>query len=271
VGQAVEFADYQEYQPGMDPKSLDWRVWARTDRFVVKRYHTETQLPCTVVLDMSADMSTGSSGVGGYPDLDGSKAGYSITLAATMLYWLHRHGEPVGLEIVGGEGGSHSRLPCRTGRNHLQLLFMALATVRPAGEANLADSLLYAGSRVRRRSWVAVITDGMEEPSRWLPALGGFARQRTDLNFFHLYDTGEFALDFSRPALFFSPEGGEELAVDPVGALEAFTEVSEEYIAEVESGVVKWGGRYMRVDTKRPLEAALRELVRAPRQGRLRA
>jgi uncharacterized protein (DUF58 family) len=271
VGQAVEFADYQEYRPGMDPRRLDWRVWARTDRYVVKRFLTETQLPCTVVLDMSADMSTGSKGIGGHPDLDTSKAGYAITLAATLLYWLYRHGEPVGLELVGGDGSTHIRLPPRGGRTHLQLIFLSLASVRPGGKANLKESLVYAGARLRRRSWVAVVTDGMESPEEWLPALGGFARQRTDLNFFHLYDEGEFNLDFSRPALFYSPEGGESLAVDPVGAQEAFEEVSAEYVAEVKSGVVRWGGRYIRANTRQPLELALRALVRPSGMTRMRA
>jgi uncharacterized protein (DUF58 family) len=271
VGQAVEFADYQEYQPGMDPRRLDWRVWARTDRYVIKRYHTETQLPCTVVVDMSADISTGEKGIGGYPVLDTTKAGYAITLAATLLYWLYRHGEPVGLELVGGEGSTHFRLPPRGGRNHIQLIFMALASVRPAGRANLKESLVFAGSRVRRRSWVAVISDGMEDPSAWLPALGAFARQRTDLNFFHIYDEGEFTLDFSRPAMFYSPEGGEPLAVDPVGARQAFAEVSAEYIADVKSGVVQWGGRYIRANTRQPIELALRSLVQSSPAVRLRA
>ena len=75
VGQAIEFADYQEYAPGMDTRGLDWKVWARTDRLVVRRYETETELPCTVVLDLSGDLSTGESGASRLPDLDKSKAG----------------------------------------------------------------------------------------------------------------------------------------------------------------------------------------------------
>ena len=160
VGQAVEFADYQPYQPGMDIRGLDWRVWARTDKWVTKRFETETQLPCTVVLDLSGDLGTGRSAAHGYPDLEGSKAGYAITLAATLLYFLHRHGEPVGLEIVAGEGMVHRSLPARTGRNHLQLLFLTLASARPSGVADLLPALSRVGARTRRRSWVGVITDG---------------------------------------------------------------------------------------------------------------
>jgi len=262
VGQAVEFADYQPYQPGMDIRGLDWRVWARTDKWVTKRFETETQLPCTVVLDLSGDLGTGRSAAHGYPDLEGSKAGYAITLAATLLYFLHRHGEPVGLEIVAGEGMVHRSLPARTGRNHLQLLFLTLASARPSGVADLLPALSRVGARTRRRSWVGVITDGMEEPENWLPALGAFARRKADLRLFHVFDSGEWRLDFERPSVFFSPEGGADLPVDPAGAQAAFAEVVGEYVREVRAGVVRWGGRYMRVPTDRPLEQVLRGAIR---------
>jgi len=265
VGQAVEFADYQEYLPGMDLRGLDWRVWGRTDRFVIKRFETETELPCTVVLDLSGDLGTGDGAVRSAavprPELEGTKAGYALVLTATLLYFLHRHGEPVGLEIVAGEGIPHASLPPRGGRNHLQLLFLLLASVRPGGRAGLREALGRVGSRLRRRSWVAVVSDGMEEPSEWLPALAAFARRGADLRFFHVHDPREWSLDFDQPALFFSPEGGDELAVDPVGAQQAFDQVVEEYVDEVRTGVVRFGGRYLGVPTHRPLDAVIRAAV----------
>lgn len=265
VGQAVEFADYQEYLPGMDLRGLDWRVWARSDRYVVKRFETETELPCNIVLDLSGDLGTGQGATHAraaeLPDLDTSKAGYAITLVATLAYYLHCHGEPVGLEIVGGEGMTFRSLPPRAGRNHLQMLFLALASARPSGRADLLPALSRVGSRTRRRSLVALVTDGMEEPSTWLPALGAFARRGADLRVFHLYDAREWALDFSRPAMFFSPEGGEDLAVDPQGAQDAFEEVVREYVAEVRAGVVRWGGRHLLVPTDRPMDIVIRDAI----------
>jgi uncharacterized protein (DUF58 family) len=258
VGQAIEFADYQEYQPGMDLRGLDWRVWGRTDRYVVKRFETETELPCTVVLDLSGDLQTGRYGrAGGLPDLEASKAGYAITLAATLLYFQHMHGEPVGLEIVAGSGVQFRSLPPRSGRNHLQLLFRVLATARPAGRADLLPALNRVGQRVRRRSWVGVITDGMEEPAGWLPALGAFARRGADLRFFHLYDRGEWGLKFDRPMMFYSPEGGAELPVDPGGASAAIAQVARDYVNEVRGGVVRFGGRYLPVPTNEAMERVL--------------
>jgi uncharacterized protein (DUF58 family) len=262
VGQAIEFADYQEYQPGMDLRGLDWRVWGRTDKYVVKRFETETELPCTVVLDLSGDLSTGDRArPSALPDLERSKAGYAITLAATLLYFLHMHGEPVGLELVAGSGITFRTMPPRGGRNHLQLLFHQLAMARPGGKADLLPALSRVGARVRRRSWVGLITDGMEDPGRWLPALGAFAKRGADVRLFHVYDRREWTMDFDRPSVFFSPEGGEELAVDPAGAASAFGEVVREYVREVRGGVVKYGGRYLPVPTDLSLEAVLRSAI----------
>lgn len=262
VGQAVEFADYQEYLPGMDIRGLDWRVWGRTDRFVVRRFEAETELPCSVVLDLSADLGTGTSAASASrPDLVGSKAGVAITLAATLLYFLHRHGEPVGLELVGGVGHEFSSLPSRTGRNHLQRCFMELARVVPAGRADLQPSLARVGQHIRRNSFVAVITDGMEEPARWLPSLAAFARRGADLRFFHLFDPGEMDLEFTRPAVFYSPEGGAKIPLDPPSAREAFAEVVQEYRDEVSTGVIRWGGRYIPLSSSDPLERILRVAI----------
>lgn len=262
VGQAIEFADYREYAAGMDPRGLDWKVLGRTDRLVVRRYEAETELPCTVVLDLSGDVGTGDTAVGGYPSLAGSKAGYAITLAATMLYWFQRHGEPVGLHIVGGEGVRFADLPPRGGRNHLQLLFLQLASARPGGRAELSRSLADVGARVRRRSLVSVITDGMEEPAVWLPALRAFGRRGTDLRFVHLYDRRELTLDLPEARILFSPEGGDELPIDAPGVRKDFRAVVEGYLAEVRSGVLAAGAQYVAAPTDAPMERVLREIVR---------
>jgi uncharacterized protein (DUF58 family) len=261
VGQAVEFADYQEYTPGMDLRGIDWKVWGRTDRYVVRRYETETELPCMIVLDLSGDLGTGDDARDSYPDLGKSKAGYAICLAATLLYWFQRQGEPIGLHIVGGSGLEHRDFPARTSKRHLQLLFTALATARPDGRADLSEALIRAGGRAKRRSWAGVISDGMEEPSQWLPALSAFARRGADLRFCHLFDRQELTLDFERSVLFYSPEGGEALAIDPPGARADFREVVAGYLEEVRRGVVTVGGQYLQVGTDEPMERVFHRIV----------
>ena len=261
MGQAVEFAGYSEYQPGMDLRFLDWNVWGRSDRLVVRRFESETELPSTVVLDLSGDMATGSPADGALPDLENSKAGVAITLAATLLYFLHLHGEPIGLEILAGDGELKTSTRPRGGRQQLQRLFIALASARPGGQAGLKTALSRVGNRIRRRSLVMVITDGMEEPEEWLGTLGAFAKRKSDLRLFHLWDSREWSLGFGQPARFYSPEGGESLSVDPVAARTAFAEVAREFVNEVQAGVVRWGGRYLPMRTDQSLVPILRQAL----------
>lgn len=261
TGQAVEFADYQEYRPGMDVRRIDWRVWGRSDRLMVRRFEVETELPCTVVLDLSGDAGTGAAGGRARPDLASSKAGFAISLAATLLYFLHRHGEPVGLEIVGGQGIRWPSLPVRGGRGHLQRAFLDLAVAAPHGRADLEPALARIGGRTRRRSFVAVITDGMEDPARWLPSIGALARRRVDLVLVHLYDPREWRLELPRSVRLYSPEGGAELAIDPRAVVSEFREIVDAYVSEVRGGVTRWGGRYVDGACDRRLEDVLREIV----------
>ena len=146
LGQAVEFAGYQPYVPGMDLRGIDWRVYGRTDRYIVKQFEIETQLPCVLLLDLSADLGTGAAdGALGPPNLERGKAGYAIVLAATLAYFLYNHGEPVGLEILAGEGMSQRSLPLRRGKQHLEQIFSQLALAKPAGRADLAQALARLG------------------------------------------------------------------------------------------------------------------------------
>lgn len=256
VGSAIEFADYQPYLPGMDLRHLDWKVMGRSDALVVKRFETETQIPTTIVLDLSKDLATGAHGgrsswwrrpgaePGELPDLGQTKAGFAIQLAATLAYFFQLHGEPVGLEIVAGDSSGVTSLPPRSGRHALQRIFLALAAVKPDGQADLRAALTRVGERMRRRSLVMVISDGMEEPSGWLPSMQAFARRKADIRFVHLYEPTEWGLDFDRAVRLYSPEDGVELALDPAAARDVIRDVAREYVAEVRLGIAAYGGLY---------------------------
>lgn len=244
VGEGVEFSDYQPYLPGMDLRHLAWKVVARTDRLVVRRCEAETELDCTVILDLSGDLCTGG-GPGRLPDLEHSKAGTAITLAATLCYWLHAQGERVGLDVLGGDAPLGRTLPPGRGRSHLGRLLSTLSTARPGGVADLSSGLLRAGARLRRRGWVAVITDGMEEPAAWLPALGSLSGRGADLRLIHLFHPEEWALVGDEGVRLYSPEGGEELDLDPRVARAAFAEAVRTYAEEVRAGVTGTGGLYL--------------------------
>jgi uncharacterized protein (DUF58 family) len=264
IGASVEFADYKEYAPGDNLRDLDWRVMGRSDRRMIKRYEVETELRCTVVLDASGDLATGEGAPYGLPPLEGSKFGYALTLTACLLWFLHKHNEPVGLAVVAGRGREGTRvLPPRSGRTHQARLFAELASLAPGGTADLHQAIAKVAPRLRRRSLVLLVSDFMEEPSRWAPALAALARRRTELRAFHVLDRRELSLDYDNAALFYSPEDGERLEVDPLLHAEEFARVRDAWMLEVRQGLQAHRGRYQACWTDQPLAPALRRVVGA--------
>ena len=250
----IEFKDYQEYSPGDPLKHLDWKVAARTDRLVIRRQEDETEVNVTLVLDCSGDLGTGS---GELPELEASKFGTAIVMTATLAVFLSHHGDPVGLEILGGEGVTHRSIPPRSGS--LPRIIRSLAEVRPAGEAHLAQAFESIGGRLARRSVVILLSDLMEEPNEWGPHVGAMVRRGIDLRVAHLHDPAEWSLRMTDPAQLFSPEGGGDLPIDPATARAALADIVDDYVVEVKQWLGRHHGRHHLV----PWDASLHEVLGA--------
>ncbi len=249
----IEFVDYKEYAPGDPISAVDWRVAGRTDRLVVRRHLAETDVPVTLVVDASADVGTGT------PDLDTSKLGAMIVMAATLAMVIDRGGDPVGLEILGGIGHSHPSFPPR--RGGLPGIIKALSTVRAEGKANLGDAFRRLAGRVPRRSVVIVLSDLMEEPGAWGPALAALGGRGVDLRVLHIHDPQEWALDFEQAMVLFSPEGGEALSIDPAVVSEQLPEVLEGYLAEVSSALAGARALYRPMASTAALDTMLNSVL----------
>jgi uncharacterized protein (DUF58 family) len=249
----VEFVDYRDYSPGDPIQHLDWKVAARSDRLVVRRHEAETEVPVTIVLDASADMGTDGEG----DALSGTKHATAVTLAATLAMFLERQGDPVSLELLGGTGAPWQRVPHRTGEGHLAQLLGVLASVRPDGQAELASALPRILERTPRRGVVVLISDLMEEPETWGPAMSSVVSRRADLRVLHVYSPKEWGLDWSTPARLFSPEGGAPLAIDPQVARSAMQDVVEEYLDEVRKWMVHWRACHVLAPVDGPLDPLL--------------
>ncbi len=233
IGHDVEFADYKPYDLGDSLRDVDWRVLARSDRLVVRRYRAETELPVTIVLDASADL-------GSTP----AKFELAVRLAATLAYRMFLDGQPVGLTIGAGEGISLRVMPPRRGKRHLSQMFLLLAAVRPAGRAGLDTLFQAVGPKLAARSIVAVVSDFMEEPASWVGSLAALVRQRADLRALHVYDPAELELRYDAPLRLRSPETDGEVPIDPDAARAQFSEVVREYFEEVRTAVHTRRGRH---------------------------
>ncbi len=253
VGQAVEFADYKPYMPGDSLRDLDWRVLARRDRLVVRRYRAETEMGATLVLDASADL-------GSTP----AKWEQALGLLATVAWVLHLENEPVGLTVVAGEGMAVPVLRARRGRGQLARIFATLASVQPAGRAGLREALSQVGARAHRRGLVVVVGDFMESPETWTPALDALVRRRADVRAAQVYDRDEIGLAFAQPLRLYSPEGGSDEALDPVAMRAGVREEATRFFGEVRGALRNRRGVHVLAEA----HADLTDLVAAVLAGR---
>lgn len=252
---AIEFVDHQEYAPGDPLKHLDWKVAARTDRLVIRRHSAETEVPVTLVVDVSGDLATS-----GRDDDGDTKMGTALIIAATLAVFLQRHGDPVGLELVGGEGMTHRSIP--VGGRTLPAIMRSLAEVSAGGQAHLREAFERLGERLPRRSVLILISDLMEEPADWGPSVAALVRRGIDLRVLHLHDPDEWSLQLPEPSRLYSPEGGDAVPIDPVAARAAMATVVEAYLAEVRGYLGKQRGQHHLVAHDEPLDRVIRTVLR---------
>ncbi len=197
-GFSVEFSEYREYSPGDDPRYLDWRLFARSDRYYVKRFEDETNLRCYLVLDVSRSMA--------YRSGAHSKSDYARTAAATIAYFLSMQRDAVGL--ITFEDRITEYLPPRHRPGHLRRL-MAVLEREPAGRAtNLEKPLEEIAATVRKRGLVILISD-LLAPMGSLAAKLGYLRSRGhDVIVLRVLDPAEVGFTFSLPAMFQDVESG---------------------------------------------------------------
>ena len=204
-GSSVEFAEYRNYVPGDDIRRLDWRVFARTDRYYLKEFEAETNLRCYVVLDCSGSM--------GFAGEHGTRLDYAKRLAATLSYLIINQGDAAGLLHVTEK--TTPDIPPRRNASHLQIILDALGQAQPTGGTQLGPMLHELAEKARRRALVVILSDCFCDGAELRDALQHLRFQKHDLALFHLLDPLELAFEFDRPVRFVDMEGSQSIVTEP--------------------------------------------------------
>jgi uncharacterized protein (DUF58 family) len=258
-GFSVEFSEYREYSPGDDPRYLDWRLFARTDRYYVKRFEDETNLRCHLVVDTSRSM--------GYRSGSYSKSDYARTAAATIAYFLAMQRDAVGLLLF--EDRITEYLPARYRPGHLRRLMAALER-EPTGRAtDLVQPLEEIAATVRKRGLVILISDLLAPIDSLQTRLGYLRSRGHDVVVLRVLDPAEVDFPFDAPAMFHDVESGREIYIDPAVARQDYQQRFAAHASAIERSCVDLGIEYESITTDRPLELLLYDLLKARmRRGR---
>jgi len=246
-GFSVEFTEYRQYSPGDDPRYLDWKLFARSDRYYLKRFEDETNLRCYLLVDLSRSMSFGS--------LAYDKATYAKTAAATVAYFLSLQRDAVGL--VTFDAAIKEFLPARYRPGHLHRLMMCLEHA-PAGTAtDLASPLEQIAKTAQKRGLVLLLSD-LLAPLETLETRLGYLRSRGhEVVVMRILDPAEIDFPFQEAALFQDVESGRELYVDPNIARERYRKRFAEHAQGLAAICNKLGIDLTEFPSDRPLELAL--------------
>jgi len=261
-GFSVEFTEYRQYSSGDDPRYIDWRLYARSDRFYVKKFEDETNLRCHLLIDHSRSMGYGSTGY--------SKSQYAGTLAATLAYFLFTQGDAVGLATF--DEKIREFLPPRNRPGYLRRLILTLEAM-PAGEAtDLGPPLQHLAQMLTKRGLVVLISDLLTSIDRLEPYLGYLCASGHDVVVFCVLDPAELSFDFDSPALFRDMETAQDKYVDPEAAKAAYKRNLTEHLDKLNSACRNLGIDYHLFTTDRPFDLALLDFLqhRMRRRKRVR-
>lgn len=248
-GFSVEFSEHRKYTAGDNIADIDWNVFAKTDRFYIKKFQAETNLTGYLLMDLS-----GSMGYTFRQEL--TKFEYGISLAAALAYLMIHQQDPVGL-VAFDQKVSRSLAP-KSKRSQIGNILSVLAQLEPKGETNIAGSLHQVAGMLRHRSLVMIFSDLLADPDPVLKALYRFRHAGHDLIVFHILDEAEVLFPFEGMVEFTDPESSEVLRnIDADGVkadyLDALQEFRETYRKECLGARID----YVPLHTGMPFDKAL--------------
>jgi uncharacterized protein (DUF58 family) len=246
-GFSVEFTEYRQYLPGDDLSTIDWKVFARSDRYYVKKFEAETNLDCHLLLDISASM--------GYASGEVTKLEYDSYLAASLAYLMNRQRDAVGFRAFDDEIVTSIAVSARPG--HLRALLAALDRIRLGRRSNVSKPLTRLAEALTRRGMVVLMSDLLDEPGEIVKGLRYLRFKGSDVIVFHLLDHAELTFPFDRASRFLDMETDDEVMAVPDVVRAHYLKEVKALIALYERELRLVGIDYWLVDTSKPLDFAL--------------
>jgi uncharacterized protein (DUF58 family) len=251
-GFSVEFSEHRKYTPGDDIKDLDWNVYAKTERYYVKKFQAETNMTGYLVMDLSASMAYTYR-------QELTKFEYAICLAAALGYLMIHQQDPVGL--VTFDTQIRTSLAPHSKRRQLGSILAVLANLKPAGQTDIPNALQQLAALMRGKSLVMLFSDLLTDPEPMMRSLHLLRHRGHEVILFHILDEAEVKFPFEGVVEFEDPEGGDKMTLDARGMREDYQQSVEEFRQFYRDECAKANIDFVAMDTSVSFDKALLEYL----------
>lgn len=251
-GFSVEFSEHRKYTHGDDPKDIDWLVYAKTDKYYVKKFEAETNITGYLAMDLSQSMAyTYRQQL--------TKFDYAICLAAALCYLMVHQQDPVGL--VTFDESVRDYIKPKSKRTQIGTLIGHLASLKPSGQTNIAKSLIQLAAMLRQRSLIMLFSDLLTEPEPVMQSLHRLRHRGHDVILFHILDEAEVTFPFDGLVELEEPETHEKVEVDARGFREEYQREIGAFRERLSRECSNAGIDYVPLDTSMQFDKALLEYL----------
>ena len=246
-GQSVEFLQHREYVIGDDLRHVDWKVWAKQDRLYVKQYEEDTNLRCTMLVDVSNSMVYGRGALNKYE--------YACTVVSSLAYLLLKQQDAVG--CLAFDEKVRTRVPVRSKRNHINSIIESLNVTEPQDKTEMYSILRAAAENLPRRGMIVLVSDLLADLEGTIKGLKLLRQRGHDVLVFHVMDDDELDFPFSGPTRFEGLETLDHLNCNPRALREGYLEALNAFLEEIRRRCARNTIDYALIRTSQPLDAAL--------------
>lgn len=247
-GFSVEFSEHRPYMQGDPIKNIDWKVYAKRERYFIKQYEEETNLICNIFLDISKSMQFKNKSAL-------TKLEYGITLTAALSYLMINQQDAVGLTLYSDK--IHNYLPPKSNRVYLKTLLTSLNQVKPSGATTTAKCLDSVAEKIKKRGLTIIISDFFDDLNSIMTALKHIHYKKNEVIIFQLLDPIEKSFGFDRDSIFVDLETEEQMTTQPHQIKRAYQEAMNDYLNKLKSECLNYGIEYNLIETNQPFESAL--------------
>ena len=241
-GLSTEFADHRQYVKGDDLRHLDWRVYARSERYYIKRYEENTNMKVYILVDCSASMAYASEGL--------TKYEYACRLAAGLAYVTVKQADSAGMVLFGERIEDY--FPPRSSLTHLRAMLDALSQCKPEKGTNTSVALHGMAELIKRRGLIIIVSDLLDDPEAVVKGLAHFKQKRHDVVVLHVLDNDELNFPFEKVATFRDMETAERVRVAPKDLKDDYSAELEAFINQYKRACFENDIDYVTINTQTP-------------------